>query len=640
MSLLSQEEIALLTSDSKYKSYVTAIEKSLKNFESSTEWADLISSLGKLKKVLQSFPKYAFVPKRVSVCKRLAQCLHPALPSGVHLKALEVYTVIFQNIGSEMLSKDLFLYSSGLFPLLANAALSVKPVLLSMYETYFLPLRTQLKPCLIGLLIGILPGLEDGSDFYQRSFNLLKNICIAQSDAPVLLSTMIADDKYFYTCLWSAIVSQSSIRFPAIQFILTNYENRKKLVNLQQQQANSMSNQMPSKRELEDQLYLIGNSIDLMINGICCCLQDSNPLVQRSVLDLIGFCLPINTQQITRNDKIQLIIVVIHVVLRRDMSLNRRIYSWLTGSSSNTAPAGNMNQPQANSSVQGPDSSSQDLNSGSNTTGAAEKLGPPPAAAQPSNYFNTYSKELLITAIKMILNNKKDSGSAHQILYLMSEEQLTLTGIGSGTSTLSNASNLQPGSGGSAALANSASTNTILKIIKIVSNLVERQEIGQNIIDEILLDLLFFIYKECQALTGALSSLSSVSLSNGAAFQQAFNRANAQTEAVIQQNLKEIRKATCNFLFQSFQLYFIWEFCANKFEKICQHFTSSGMTNNSNNNYYSGLSNGGGLYSSSSANFDSVSANTDMVVSPAQLCDLYKFILELLTNSVSETFHK
>ena len=63
MSFISQDEINLLNTDSKYKSYVSSIEKALKNFESSTEWADLIASLGKLKKVLQSFPKYPFIPK-------------------------------------------------------------------------------------------------------------------------------------------------------------------------------------------------------------------------------------------------------------------------------------------------------------------------------------------------------------------------------------------------------------------------------------------------------------------------------------------------------------------------------------------------------------------------------------------------
>lgn len=134
-------------------------------------------------------------------------------------------------MGPELLAKDISLYSSGLFPLLANAALSVKPVLLSVYETYFLPLKKSLRPCLTGLIIALLPGLEEGSDFYARTFTLLKNICAAQSDlasSTQPLSVFIADDKYFYTCLWSAVISQSSIRFPAIQFILTNFENKNK----------------------------------------------------------------------------------------------------------------------------------------------------------------------------------------------------------------------------------------------------------------------------------------------------------------------------------------------------------------------------------------------------------------------------
>jgi hypothetical protein len=34
-----------------------------------------------------------------TVALRLSQCLNPALPSGVHQKALEVYGYIFQAIG-------------------------------------------------------------------------------------------------------------------------------------------------------------------------------------------------------------------------------------------------------------------------------------------------------------------------------------------------------------------------------------------------------------------------------------------------------------------------------------------------------------------------------------------------------------
>lgn len=36
--------------------------------------------------------------------------MHPALPSGVHLKALETYAVIFSKIGPERLATELFIY--------------------------------------------------------------------------------------------------------------------------------------------------------------------------------------------------------------------------------------------------------------------------------------------------------------------------------------------------------------------------------------------------------------------------------------------------------------------------------------------------------------------------------------------------
>lgn len=47
---MNAEELELL-GDSKYRNYVAAVDKALKNFEYSSEWADLISALGKLNKV-------------------------------------------------------------------------------------------------------------------------------------------------------------------------------------------------------------------------------------------------------------------------------------------------------------------------------------------------------------------------------------------------------------------------------------------------------------------------------------------------------------------------------------------------------------------------------------------------------------
>jgi hypothetical protein len=50
MSLMLDEEVAL-GNDSRYKSFIVAIEKVLRQFESSTEWPDLITYLARLKRV-------------------------------------------------------------------------------------------------------------------------------------------------------------------------------------------------------------------------------------------------------------------------------------------------------------------------------------------------------------------------------------------------------------------------------------------------------------------------------------------------------------------------------------------------------------------------------------------------------------
>lgn len=94
-------------------SYVSAVDKALKNFEYTSEWADLISALGKLNKVLLNYMKFPVIPRRIKISKRLAQCMHPALPSGVHLKALETYDIIFKCMGTNRLSQELFIYSAG-----------------------------------------------------------------------------------------------------------------------------------------------------------------------------------------------------------------------------------------------------------------------------------------------------------------------------------------------------------------------------------------------------------------------------------------------------------------------------------------------------------------------------------------------
>lgn len=62
----------------------------------------------------------------------------------------------------------MFSFFKGLFPLLGYAATPVRPALLAVYEAHFVPLGERLLPALSGFLAGVLPGLEPGSDHYDR----------------------------------------------------------------------------------------------------------------------------------------------------------------------------------------------------------------------------------------------------------------------------------------------------------------------------------------------------------------------------------------------------------------------------------------------------------------------------------------
>ncbi|XP_046668094.1 protein dopey-1 homolog isoform X3 [Homalodisca vitripennis] len=344
MGTIALEEYELMK-DSKYRVYVSAVDKALKSFEYTSEWADLISALGKLNKVLISHTKFPVIPRRIKISKRLAQCMHPALPSGVHLKALETYDIIFKCMGTNRLSHELFIYSAGLFPLLGHAAMNVRPSLLTVYETHFVPLGERLGPGLSGFLSGVLPGLEEGSDHFDRTNSLLEKVCEGVGAA------------HFYGCLWDCLASNAAVRLPAISFALAHYDRR---------------------LSTEDQLHIMGTNIDVMVAGLCACVHDSSVLVQRSALDLLLIGFPMHNSQLLKSDMVRLVTASLATILRRDMSLNRRLYAWLLGSEVNVSLL-SSEHPLVKRSK-----SSESL--------AASNL-----------YFEMFSREMLVQAIKNIL---------------------------------------------------------------------------------------------------------------------------------------------------------------------------------------------------------------------------------------------
>ncbi|CAG8772241.1 12186_t:CDS:2, partial [Acaulospora morrowiae] len=80
---------------------------------------------------------------------------------------------------------------------------------------------------------------------------------------------------------------------------------------------------------------MLGDDVGLMVRAFAATLGDKNVLVQRAVLELLVVSFPLKVKNvgeiIQQDDFVLLMKSVASVVLRKDMSLNRRLYAWLLG---------------------------------------------------------------------------------------------------------------------------------------------------------------------------------------------------------------------------------------------------------------------------------------------------------------------
>lgn len=265
---------------------------------------DLIHDLQRVNRVLNKHSSSTFLPEKALLAKRLAQCLTSFLPSGVHLKALETYHIVFKRIGPARLASDIPLYAGGLFPLFSYCSTSLKAPLLSLYETHFVPLGVALSPVLDGFVLAVLPGVEEeSSEFYIRSRNLLDKLGEAVGDLGV-----------FARSLWRALLLSPPTRLSAAHYL------RLKLSGDHDDLRAQMVSDMP-----------------LVAYAITAALSDSNTLTQRSVLDLLLGELALDSPffQSTGAEEREAAVAVVGGVfgalIRRDMSLTKRVHAWLLG---------------------------------------------------------------------------------------------------------------------------------------------------------------------------------------------------------------------------------------------------------------------------------------------------------------------
>lgn len=264
---------------------------------------------------------------------------------------------------------------------------------MSLFETFILPLDPGiLRPALKAIVLSLLPGLEEetGEEF-ERTFIILngfKDVSGLQTGEMANIVD-ISRDQYFWQCLFLASITSSNRRQGALSFLVRKLPKLGPPSNLNPFyfQRNQKGLSVSQDEQLSPAMEAVTSpEPGLLIRCFATGLRDEQLLIQRGFLDLLVTHLPLHSPvlliKVTPMDLEKLIAAAASVVARREMSLNRRLWTWFLG-------------PE--SSVQRRDSSHDLSDSEENNTLEA------PSSFTQSEYFERYGLDSLVSSIQRML---------------------------------------------------------------------------------------------------------------------------------------------------------------------------------------------------------------------------------------------
>lgn len=371
------------TLSSKEKKYVSNVERALQSFESAAEWADYIAFLAKLQRSLLSNPDMEttnWIPFDFQVSMTLSKCTSPSLPSGVHKKAIELYTTIFKILKIENMSKTVSLWLPGILPLMTYASISIKQELLDLYTNYICKIDPKtLRCCFKSILLSLFPALDDTtSEFFNPTMELIQ-----------LLKIQLNDANHFWQCVLLIILTSADKRIGAMEYITRKFPSFTIDINDDEDDNKEKPEETITKEKIMEKLNpdavaCLTPDSGLLVKALCEAMNDENLFVQRGFFDLLLAKLPLNSivyeYLLTESDNELLFLHVTHTVLRKDMSLNRRLWNWLLGPEPSDVL---MNPPTPSSGT------------------------PPLTRLQ---YFQKYSLKSLLNALSRLVDNTENIG--------------------------------------------------------------------------------------------------------------------------------------------------------------------------------------------------------------------------------------
>ena len=295
-------------------------EKKLTNILNSSAnakaWSDLLPLTKEILAHLNKNLDLEFVKlsNRYILSKRLAQCLNPECPGGVHEVVLEIYNVILHNIISKNEAKlmdNLGLYACGLFPFFQNASLANKEKYLELIvKNNLLCIDVnEFILCLPGLLCSIIPGLDDNNDKMTKLI----------FDTLDLIKSRVKEHTFFGV-YWTIILRDKHLRTSGMKYLLEKTNKYIDYKKLNWKNEDIIKNYYP-------------NINTVVINALCSVIEEKDIPTVRMGMDFIITRFPLTKENcmINDNSKIILIISALKLLVKNEYSTTRRLNNWLLG---------------------------------------------------------------------------------------------------------------------------------------------------------------------------------------------------------------------------------------------------------------------------------------------------------------------
>lgn len=206
----------------------------------------------------------------------------------------------------------------------------------------------MLRSALKAITLALLPGLEEEtSEEFERTLSLLNKFrsAVGQGLERNIGHSNVSGDQYYWQSLFLASITSPSRRQGALAYMV------RELPSLGAPARSDLGSSHAEEVETSDFVKKLPPQVEavttpepgLLIRCFAAGLQDEQLLVQRGFLDLLVTHLPLCSavlrQKVVSRDLELLVAAAAAVVVRREMSLNRRLWTWFLGPEASSGPA-------------------------------------------------------------------------------------------------------------------------------------------------------------------------------------------------------------------------------------------------------------------------------------------------------------